>query len=243
MSCLAEQAKILFTEAEENNLSNNAMNERWGRWHTCGMCEQRYHGVVSCALGWACWKTYLDRPNTEPALRMAMSQLGNGLNGSRRYMDALSVREAELSMLQRIGGAGEHISRVQSNVAIAYAELGRLEEATWMQREVYSAYVRNYGEEHRDTFRGADNYATSLLALGRFEEGKSVLCKTIPVAQRVPGGSDAVTLKLWWSYASALCENARPTLDDLREAVDTFEEIRTDRAARARRRAPSCVAY
>ena len=25
------------------------------------LCEQEYHGVVRCALGWACWKTYLGR--------------------------------------------------------------------------------------------------------------------------------------------------------------------------------------
>ena len=34
----------------------------WDRWHTCGLCEQRYHSVVKCAIGWACWKTYLHRP-------------------------------------------------------------------------------------------------------------------------------------------------------------------------------------
>ena len=51
VSCLAEQAKILVAEVEENNLS---LNERWARWYSCGLCEQDYHGVVACALGWAC---------------------------------------------------------------------------------------------------------------------------------------------------------------------------------------------
>ena len=32
------------------------------------MCEQEYHGVVACALGWACWKTYVGRPETVMAL-------------------------------------------------------------------------------------------------------------------------------------------------------------------------------
>ena len=62
VSCLAEQAKILFEEVEENNLRATTLNERWMRWHTCSLCEQEYHGVVRCALGWACWKTYVDRP-------------------------------------------------------------------------------------------------------------------------------------------------------------------------------------
>merc|ERR1719331_3108065 len=33
VSCLAEQAKILLAEAEENNLGWKALNERWARWH------------------------------------------------------------------------------------------------------------------------------------------------------------------------------------------------------------------
>ena len=32
VSCLAEQAKILMDEAEENNLSGKALNQRWTRW-------------------------------------------------------------------------------------------------------------------------------------------------------------------------------------------------------------------
>ena len=65
VSCLAEQAKILVAEAEENNLGDKVLNERWERWHTCSLCEQDYHGVVRCALGWACWKTYVGRPETD----------------------------------------------------------------------------------------------------------------------------------------------------------------------------------
>ena len=61
VSCLAEQAKILFAEAEENNLDIKVKDERWVRWYSCSLCEQRYHGVVWYALGWACWKTYFRR--------------------------------------------------------------------------------------------------------------------------------------------------------------------------------------
>ena len=53
VSCLAEQVKILFEEAEENNLD---LEPSWRRWNTCSLCEQSYHGVVKHALGWACWK-------------------------------------------------------------------------------------------------------------------------------------------------------------------------------------------
>ena len=76
VSCLVEQAKILIAEAEENLLGEEVENERWKRWHTCSLCEQQYHSVVRCALGWACWKTYLGRPETDKLRRTAMNPLG-----------------------------------------------------------------------------------------------------------------------------------------------------------------------
>ena len=72
---MAEQAKILVAEAEENNLGEKAMNARWPRWHTCSLCEQNYHGVVYCALAWACWKTYVGRPETNWAPITAIVEL------------------------------------------------------------------------------------------------------------------------------------------------------------------------
>ena len=48
VSCLAEQAKILFAEAEENNLGWDVKNPRFQRWAFCSLCEQGYHGVVLC---------------------------------------------------------------------------------------------------------------------------------------------------------------------------------------------------
>ena len=50
VSCLAEQVKILFAEAMENNLFDKA-NERFQRWYACSLCEQRYHGVVYARSG------------------------------------------------------------------------------------------------------------------------------------------------------------------------------------------------
>ena len=73
LSCLARQAKILVQEAEERNLNTAAFNTRWRLWDTCRLCKQDYHGVVACALGWACWKTYLGRPQRDSNRQLAMS--------------------------------------------------------------------------------------------------------------------------------------------------------------------------
>jgi len=229
VSCLAEQAKILIAEAEENNLDNKAKNARLRRWHTCSLCEQRHHGVVSCALGWACWKTYLGRPETDQILFVAMNVLGRGLNDAKLYEDALSVQEAEWSTLRRVGASERDILIAQGNLASTYDRLGRLEDALPLQRGVYSACLRLLGE-HQHTLLAANNYTSCLTDLQRFEEAKSLIRKSIPVARRVLGESNELTLKMRKIYARALFQDSTATLDDLREAVKTLEEL--ERTAR-----------
>jgi hypothetical protein len=225
VSCLAEQAKILWAEGEENNLGAKARNERWARWHTCSLCEQNYHGVVRGALGWACWKTYLGRPEADQIHGMAMNQLGRGLYNAAYYEDALSVQEAELAMLRRLGASEDAILVAQGNLANTYGALERLEDALLLKQEVYSARLMLDGQEARETLREANNFASSLNDLERFEEAKALFRKTMPVARRVLGESHHLTLNMMMNYAAALCNDDGATLDDLREAVATFEEI------------------
>jgi len=225
VSCLAEQAKILVAEAADNNLSEKVLNERWARWYSCGLCEQKFHGVVKCALGWACWKTYVGQPDGDETLGMAMTQLANGLYAAESYEDSLSVDEARLSMLRRIGASEEHLLTVQNNLAGTYNELGRLEEAVRLRQDVYSGRLKLNGEEHEETHRAANNYALSLVTLERYQEAKTLMRRTVPAARRVLGESHEMTLRTRWAYARALYMNNGATLDDLREAVTTLEDL------------------
>ncbi|CAH0366366.1 unnamed protein product [Pelagomonas calceolata] len=231
VSCLAEQAKILCEEAEENNLGAKAKNERWNRWYTCSMCEQHYHGVVKCALGWACWKTYVGRPETDSARQMAMNVLGLGLTAADHHEAALRVKEAELSMLRRLGADEDNMLVAQCNLANSYVELGRNEEALRIKQDVYSGYLKLKGEEHPKTFQAANNYVVSLNGLQRFGEAKALLRKAMPVTRRVLGDSNELTLRMSATYAMALYLDPVATLGDLREAVSMLEE-----AARTARR-------
>ena len=226
MSCLAEQAKILYAEAEENNLDGKVLDARFERWYSCSLCKQRYHGVVACALGWACWKTYVGRPEADrvPTRRLAMNLLGNGLSLANRDEEALSVQEAELAMKQRLGVSENSILVAQSNIATTYRALGRFEEALSLRRDVYSGKLRLYGEENEETLRATLNYADSLTSLEHFEEAKTLLLKAMPVARQVLGENHEDTLRLRWVYAEALYEDDSATLDDLREAVTTLED-------------------
>jgi tetratricopeptide (TPR) repeat protein len=230
VSCLARQAKVLIEEAEERDLDGDAFDARWDRWDTCRLCEQEYHGPVICALGWACWKTYVGRPEADETLGRAMTTLGNGLHGAGHYEDALVVLEAELAVLRRIGGSESTILVVQCNLAGTYGELGDLEKALSMERDIYSGELKLCGEENERTLISANNLAVTLNDLKRFEEAKSLLRKTMPVARRVLGEGNDVMLKMRWAYARVLYEDPAATLDDLREAVTTLED--TERTAR-----------
>ena len=211
-------------EAEENNLDEKRGAERWRRWNTCSMCEQQYHGVVRCALGWACWKTYVGRPEADRCRRMAMTQLGNGLYNADHNEEALSVMEAKLSMLKRLGASEDQMLVIQGNLACTYQELGRLEEAMCLRRDVYSGRLKLNGEEDGETIREASNYASTLMELERFAEMKPLMRKLLPVARRVLGESQELTLKMRWTYARALYGDPGATLDDLRESVETLQE-------------------
>ena len=224
VSCLAEQAKILVAEVEENNLDDKVLTERFNRWHMCGLCEQDHHGAVRCALGWACWKTYVGRPETDPARLMAMPQLGAGLHEVGRHEEELSVREADLATMRRLGAPEANLLCAQGNLANTYDMLGRVEEALNLYRDVYSGELILYGMAHVQTMISASNYVDSLLLLDRFEEAKSLLCRVRPVARRVLGESHPLTLRLRWNYASSLYLDSGATLDDLREAVTTLED-------------------
>ena len=225
VSCLARQAKELVEEGEENNLDPKVIDARWRQWDTCTLCGKQHHGVVRCALGWACWKTYVGRPMGDEVVHLAMGALGNGLYEVGHDEDALSVREADVSLKFRLGVSEERILATQSNIAQTYMQLGKLNDACRLMRYVYSGYLKAHGEEDRRTLLAASNYAASLTVVERLEEANSVIRNVMPVAQRVLGNDDEVTLKMRMNHANWLVEDPNATIKNLNEAIDTLEEI------------------
>ena len=108
--------------------------------------------------------------------------------------------------------------------------MGRLKEALQMDRDIYSGRTKLHGEENERTLRAAYNYATSLHDLRRLDEAKSVLDMMMPVARRVLGEDDPVGISMRECYATVVFESVGATPDDLREAMNTFEEL--ERTAR-----------
>ena len=77
-------------------------------------------------------------------------------------------------------------------------------------------------EEDYDTLLAASNLAS---LLKHFEEAKSLLRKTMPVARRVLGEDHNLTLSLRWIYANTLSISESATVADLSEAVTTLESV------------------
>jgi len=155
-----------------------------------------------------------------------MNQLGNGLLAAEHYEDALSVQEAQMSLVRRLGASECDILATQGNVATTYHKLQRHEDALRTYRDVYSGFLRLRGEEHEMTILAAGNYVRCLRRLGHFAEAKSLLRKMAPVARRVFGEGNEITLRMRWNYGQTVKQDPAATLDDLHEAVTMLEETR-----------------
>merc|ERR1711965_1125812 len=107
-------------------------------------------------------------------------------------------------MERRLDAPEEDVFVTQSNLASTYRELGLIEKATDMLRNVYSGRVRLNGEEDQETIIAALNYASNLGQLQRFEESKSLLRKIMPVARRNLGETHEITLRTRKIYAQVL---------------------------------------
>ena len=223
LSCLAGHAQ----HAGERAL-RGAGGPGFARWRTCGLCEQKYHGVVCCALGWACWETYMGRPETDPARVIAMGLLGNALHYAGRNEDALTIKEAHLSTLRRLGESENNILACQGKLANTYDLLGRHEEALRIERDVHAGWLRLYGEEDERTLSAGYNYVVTLIEEERFEEAKLLLRRVMPLALRVLGDSSELRLRIRWRYARVLYKDPAATLDDLREAVTAIDDLVRD---------------
>ena len=91
-------------------------------------------------------------------------------------------------------------------------------------QEIYSSRLKLVGAENINTLLAANNYADTLVKLKRFEEAKTLMRKSVPAARRVLGDHHH-TFAMRANYAAVLYNDPDATLDDLREAVSTLEEI------------------
>ena len=73
--------------------------------------------------------------------------------------------------------------------------------------------------------QAANNYGATLISLQRYKEAKSLLRKTIPIARRVLGEGNQLSLGMRLNYAARVLCHDGATLENLREAMTTLEEM------------------
>ena len=157
---------------------------------------------------------------------MAINLVGNGLYNVKQYKDALSVREATLSLVQRIGTTENNILGVQGNLANLYGRLGRHESALRIKREIYARRVELYGATDEDSLLAAGNLASTLVEdLEQFDETRAFLQDRIPEAIGALGKNHDLTFKLQRMHAQCLFENAGASLEDVTAAIAALEDL------------------
>ena len=110
---------------------------------------------------------------------------------------------------------------MQGNLANTYAELGRLEEALRLYREVYAANLRLHGPRDAQTLHAASNLSDQLCQMALLAEAKQFLSEQIPLFYDVCGIDDLETIKMRWRYAGVLSQQN----EGHTEAVATLEDV------------------
>ena len=207
LSCLAQQARL----ANENDPAHTGPLEdyssRWGRWHTCGLCEQSYHGVVACALGWRCWLTYVMLPRTDVRRYFAMETLGSALIEGRRGKEALPLLQTSLTECRFYTPPDSEAYPLMMRhnrqcIARCYNELGQHHKALKIQRDLFENQLELSGSSGAIAFSSAACLAYTLVALGKYAEARDLAVRWQPEARKIIRyeGND---IELQLSFANA----------------------------------------
>ena len=190
---------------------------------------------MKCALGWACWKTYVDLP--EEAIQTgsnymfndrvhAMTVLGNGLSEAHMPSECLNVLEAQLATAKRIGrslgGMALDLDQVYGNLSNCYASLGRHEDSFRLDREVYTIRKRSRGFDV-STLSAANNLILSLGRPEHTEERTALFSEVLPHARALGTENTNLSLRLRAAYAKHLSMGAESR--NLIAAVTELEDV------------------
>ncbi len=195
LSCLIRQAQVSVDEANEYNLDGKRWMSKWERWYKCSQCGQEHRHHLAWALGWACWKTYVSRPESDKCRLNAIQNLGQALLEGSRDEEALSVFRTQEAFL-RLRGENSLASDIQHYIAICLEKLGRFEDALVMKRQVLNFRLRSYGKSHIHTLMALNNLAGALKMSGKPWEAVRFLRIYIPIATSSMGPEHVLTIRM-----------------------------------------------
>ena len=224
LSCLERQVQVAVQGALHNEeVDLMAMLKRW--WQ-CRLCEQEFYGAVACALGWACWKTYLVRPETDYLREFAMQILADLLAKGSDVKTRLSILTIILRRRHEIGDQKSVIISVRSQIADCLEKLERYDEAHDVRRANYeaSADMAEMVALHYATDLGA-----SLVQQERMQPGAAEALEftrdVVDRARRLWGDDHGNTHKALQIYAMALYFDTKCSPEGLAEAETIISDM------------------
>jgi len=145
-------------------------------------------------MAWACWKTYVSRPEGDAMRGYALNVLSIA-HMAVRAEEALCSATAYRSWCCRFDPG--NVICAEENLAIVYKNLGRYEEAIPIMQQLRAAKLRRLrGSENEDSVNSLLNLAESLGGSGRYEEAIQLLSAERPAACRALGSDHSLCLSL-----------------------------------------------
>ena len=163
-----------------------------------------------------------NEPLVAASIRMTLGTIYQHLGAPHlaepHLTSAFELRHAELG--------GEHPDTISAmnNVAVAYQEQGRFDDAVSLFEKVVEDRKRVLGEEHADTLQSVGNLAVSYIEVGRYQEAGLLLQPALKAQRRTLGREHEDTLTSMHNLAylyrnQGRFEEAEPLL---REALDVL---------------------
>ena len=133
---------------------------------------------------------HLERAGVGPELRVGYySVLGLIDSQDQRPDDAIRHFEQALELSERIDGPGTlTVAKLEFNLAAQLRRQGHYERALPLLERGLDTYLERLGEHHPDLSLAHNNYAATLISLGRTKDAQEHLGRAVAIAERsLPG--------------------------------------------------------
>ena len=206
LSCLVREAQV----CGEDELQQHNRDKLWTKWGECGLCHQRYHGAVARALARGMWKTYVSRTEGDAIRGFALNLLAIAMDGEGE--EALPAAVAYRDWCRRFNPT--NMMTADENLALAYKDSGRHEEAIAIMRQVRAAKLHWLrGSEDEGSVTSLLNLAVCLATAKRLAEVIQLLGDGRPAACRALGEDHGICLALAFTLGLAHYNHGRDSGD------------------------------
>jgi tetratricopeptide (TPR) repeat protein len=123
----------------------------------------------------------------EATLLDLLDDIGDFLNSTGHWTEEFAIRNFCLKLTKLCREEHPNTIRVMSSLANSFRDLGKLDEAALMQREVLERLRRIFGKEHPGTIAAMNNLAVILRDQGKLDEAASMQKEVLEKRRKIFG--------------------------------------------------------